>query len=410
MKIENHGRLDLNRTCHNTAKILLTGDLCPLGEVEENLLNGNVNDVFGEVLSEIQDKDLSIANLELALTTSGTAIDKCGPNLRANPQIMPELNSAGFDVYSVANNHSRDWGNEAFIETLSYIKKSGGKYVGGGENAASAAKPLTLEVLPGLKLAIFALSMHSDSDAGAGTPGVNALNLPYNSLEILKSKDAGYQVIVIIHDGKERVPFPSERIRNYSRAFIDAGASAVIGHHPHIIRGIELYKGGVIAYSLGNFLFPSPEKKDDPDSFWFKGFAIRLKLDSEGLCGFDIIPHTYNQQEGRMEIMKGSKRSQFFSVLNRLNEILATGNENERYFSADCDQITYYGKDLKLFGKNLLNQSWQTPETKENAKRFYHYLKCNEHWDLLETLSFRKWHGITDIPEDLKSIISCLGR
>lgn len=409
MKIEKHGRIDLNDDCGDAVKILITGDLCPLVEVEANLLAGNSEIVFGDVLPELLDKDISITNLELALTTGGKPIDKCGPNLRANPDIMPELAKTGLDVYSVANNHARDWGDESFMETLSHITKAGAKHVGGGRNAAAAADPLRIEI-KGLKLAIFSICMHCDCDAGVNTPGVNALNTPYNAMDIMKMSREGYKVVVLFHDGKEHVPFPSRRIRNYARAFIDAGASAVIGHHPHIVRGLEIYKGGLIAYSLGNFLFPQRSEANMPAPFWFRGYSLRLKINKKGLCGFDLIPHKYNKEKSRMELMNGAELDVFLKGLNALNEILADDDENERYFSADCDRYIHYGNHIKDFGENLLNKSWKSKDAKINAKVFNHYLTCNEHWDLLENVSFRKWHGITDTPEDLEKIISCLGR
>ncbi|MCK5804991.1 MAG: CapA family protein, partial [Lentisphaeria bacterium] len=202
--------------------ILVTGDLCPVAEVEDHFLAGQGEAVYGDMLGELLDKDLSITNLELALTRGGEVIDKCGPNLRADPAIMPAMATAGFDVYGVANNHSRDWGDDAFLETLAHIESAGYQAVGGGTNSATAAEPLRLEV-NGQTLAIFALTMHCDCDAGECTPGANALNPPYNVLSIQRERQAGATVIVTIHDGKEHVPFPSKRIRNYCRAAKSTG-------------------------------------------------------------------------------------------------------------------------------------------------------------------------------------------
>lgn len=409
MKIPYNGHVSLGKWCSDDIKVLVTGDLCPTADVERKLMQGQGEEIFGDVLSKLHDKDISIANLELALTNGGDPIDKCGPNIRANPAIMPELMKAGFDVYSVANNHARDWGDESFLETLSHIEKAGAKHAGGGRNAATAAKPLTFEI-KGLKLAVFSISMHCDCDAGTDTPGVNVLNLPYNAIDIMRASQSGYKVIVVFHDGKEFVPFPAERIRNYCRAFVEAGAVAVIGHHPHIIRGLEIYKGALIAYSLGNFLFPRLDGVPMPEPFWFDAFSIRLLLNQDGLSGFDVIPHKYNPEKVRLELMKEEKLHKFFDNLNKLNKILATGNENQRYFSADCENYTHYAGYFSKFSNNLSNNSWKTDKEKQSAKVFHHFLTCDEHWDLLETISMRKWHGITDCPKDLEDITKSLGR
>lgn len=407
MKIPYNGHISLQDECSDNIKILLTGDLCPTADVERKFMQGRGKKVFGDLLAQLLDKDISISNLELALTRGGEAIDKCGPNLRADPAIMSELVKAKFDVYSVANNHARDFGDESFLETLSHIKDAGANHVGGGRNASDAAKPLKLEV-KGLKLAVFSFSMHCDCDAGANTPGVNVLNLPYNAIDIMTATQNGYKVIVIFHDGKEFIPFPSNRIRNYCQAFIDAGACAVIGHHPHIIRGMEIYKGALIAYSLGNFLFPQLDGTPMPGPFWFDGFSVRLLLNQSGLSGFDVIAHKYNHETGSLELMRKNKLHTFFNNLNKLNKILAT--ENERYFAADCERYTHYANNFLDFGKNLLNNSWSSSDEKYAAKVFHHYISCDEHWDLLEAISKRKWHGNIDQPKDLQDITRCLGR
>lgn len=409
MKIPYNGHVSLQDECTDNIKILLTGDLCPTADVERNFIQERGEEVFGDVLPQLLDKDISITNLELALTLGGEAIDKCGPNLRANPAVMSELTKAGFDVYSVANNHARDFDDKSFLETLSHIEEAGAKHVGGGCNAFDAAKPLKLEI-KGLKLAIFSISMHCDCDAEATTPGVNALNLPYNAIDIMKATQDGYKVIVIFHDGKEFIPFPANRIRNYCQAFVDAGACAVIGHHPHIIRGVEVYKGALIAYSLGNFLFPQLDGAPMPEPFWFDGFSVRLLLNQSGLSGFDVIPHKYNHETGSLELMRENKLHTFFNNLNKLNKILATENENERYFSADCELYTHYADNFIDFGRNLLNNSWSSNDEKHSAKVFHHFISCDEHWDLLEAISKRKWYGNTDRPKDLQDITRCLGR
>lgn len=408
MKIPYNGRVSFADESQNNLGILITGDLCPTADVERNFLQKQGEKVFGDVLPQLLDKDISITNLELALTRAGSPIDKCGPNLRANPEILPELVKAGFDVYSVANNHARDFGDDAFLETLSHIDKAGARHVGGGSDASAAARPLKLEI-KGLKLAIFAVSMHCDCDAGADTPGVNVLNLPYNAIDIMRASQDGYKVIVLFHDGKEFIPFPSDRIRNYCRAFVDAGACAVIGHHPHIIRGLEVYKGALIAYSLGNFLFPQLDGMPMPEPFWFDGFSVRLRLRQKGLSGFDVIPHHYNCATGNLELMRENKLQAFFNNLNKLNKILVAENENERYFSAACEYYTHYADNFKDFGSNWANNSWSSDAEKHSAKVFHHFMTCDEHWDLLEAVSMRKWRGNNDIPADLQDIINSLG-
>lgn len=406
-EISETGHVSLTEETHDAIKILVTGDLCPLARVEKDLLQTSAEDIFGDILPQLHDKDFSITNLEIALTSGEEVIDKSGPCLRVNPAIMAELRKTKFDLYSVANNHARDYGDSSFLETLKHIKNNNAQYVGGGHNATSAAVPFKVEI-KGVKFAIFSICMHSDCDAGENTPGVNALNLPYNTIDVMRAAQDGYKPIVIFHDGKEFIPFPSSRIRNYCRAFVDAGACAVIGHHPHIIRGMEIYKDSLIAYSLGNFLFPQRDGTSMPDPFWFRGFSIRLLISPSGLAGFDVIPHEYDQKTGLLGGMKNESRHRFFENINRLNKILET--DNERYFAADCERLIYYGEEIKHFGENLLNKTCGDKDQKIYAKLFNHYITCDEHWDVLKSISYRVWHDISDVPKGYNELMLSLGR
>jgi len=399
--IPSDGKVRLAGFSAADVRVVVTGDLCPVADVEDNFRAGKGTFVYGDLLAELVDKDLSITNLELALTCGGDAIDKCGPNLRANPDVFAAMAAAEFDIYGVANNHSLDWGCEAFMETLDHIEAGGGAQVGGGRNAAEAAEPLQVEV-KGRKIAIFALTMHCDCDAGETTPGANALNPPYDTLSIQRAKQDADDVIVIFHDGKEHVSFPSRRIRNYCRAFVDAGASAVIGHHPHISRGLEFYNGGLIAYSLGNFLFPKRrEVTADPPGFWFEGYALRLHFGEDGLTGVDVIPHCYSAERQHLSRMPEPRRTAFLERLNRLNAILAEPGANERYFSAAASRFSHYYSVTQRFCEDMLEGCDDEERRATNGKVFNHYLNCEEHWDVLDAVSLRQWHGVTDVPDDI---------
>ncbi|MBT3376854.1 MAG: CapA family protein [Lentisphaerae bacterium] len=401
LTVPDHGQVRFGNASNDDARVLVTGDLCPVADVEESFLASKGVAVYGDLLPELLDKDLAITNLELALTRGGAPIDKCGPNLRAAPEIFPEMAKAEFDVYGVANNHSLDWGGDSFLETLMHIEKAGCHHVGGGRTATDAAKPLRMRV-KGHDIAIFALTMSCDCDAGTSTPGANALNLPYNALDVYRTKQEGATVIVIFHDGKEHVSFPSSRIVNYCHAFVDAGASAVIGHHPHISRGLEHYKEGVIAYSLGNFLFPKRrETTSELPDFWYEGYALRLHLGEGKLTGIDVIPHCYSEDDRCLSRMPSDRRKGFLKRLNRLNDILANPGQNERYFSAAASTFSYYYPTIERYCNAMSADQQNAEALTTGGKMLNHYLTCNEHCDVLEAESYRQWKRLTDIPDDM---------
>ena len=111
---------------NNGASLFITGDLVPLHESIDLLAAGKVEEVFSTVLPEIRSADLAITNLECAVTDGGEPIRKCGPNLKCTPAVMPALVDAGFKLFALANNHSRDFGDAAFLETMENVEKAGG--------------------------------------------------------------------------------------------------------------------------------------------------------------------------------------------------------------------------------------------------------------------------------------------
>ena len=326
-----------------TASILVTGDLVPISRAEELLVAGEYEKAFGNFLPEIQSSDLALTNFETAATCGGEAIKKWGPNLRVNPGVMPALVKAGFKLFKLANNHSRDWGDAAFIETMACIKNAGGDYVGGGKDLAEAMEPYRC-VLNGIKVTVFNATMHQPCCALDNQPGANPLVPARLAAQIAAEKGKADFILVSVHDGKEQNPFISRRVRENYRGFIDAGANAVISHHPHIAQCYENYKDGFIAYSLGNFYFPS-RNPDDAPGFWFRGYAVKLEIAPGKVVKAEVIPHKLDPETQCLALMAGEELAAFEERLARQNKILAD-DLNDWYFGALASRgaYTYYHK------------------------------------------------------------------
>ena len=322
-----------------TASILVTGDLVPIDKAEQMLISGEYEKAFGNFLPEIRTSDLAVTNFETAATCGGEAIKKWGPNLRVNPEVLPALVKAGFDLFALANNHSRDWGNEAFIETMTHIENAGGKYVGGGKDLAGALEPYRCE-LNGIKVTVFNATMHQPCCALADCPGANPLVPARLAAQIAAEKGRADFILVSIHDGKEQNPFVSRRIRENYRGFIDAGAHAVINHHPHIAQGYENYKNGFIAYSLGNFYFPSRNPAEAP-GFWYRGFAVKLDIAPGKVVKAQIIPHKLDPETQCLALMAGEELAAFEERIDKQNKILANDDLCDLYFGALSARSAY---------------------------------------------------------------------
>lgn len=385
-------------------RIIITGDLCPRGIAEEMLAAGKQQEFFGNLMRELHDKDLSITNFEATMSVKGEPIVKIGPNLNVTPDIMQGLDEASFDVYSLANNHTRDFGNDAFMDTIANIEKYSGKTVGGGKNLKDAEKALRVTV-KGIRISIIAASMHNICCAEKNSPGAAPLRPGAVTLKIVEEKKISDIVIVIPHDGKEHVPFPSNRIRDNYRTFIDAGATAVIAHHPHIYGGMEKYNGGIIAYSLGNFLFPSRTPETAPE-FWHKSYFLRLHCDSQGIRGLDIVPHKVSLEKSRMSIMESIERKEFLSKISRLSEIAANEELSSDYYDAASQKFAHYVNRIKEFLRLKESGGTNSDEYIKSAAYMNHMLTTEEHWDVVESLSRTEMNGKKiNIPEDLEFLM-----
>lgn len=240
-------------------------------------------DPFAPTAKLLKGSDLSIGNLEcpVASAASGAAVDKVY-TFKAAPSTLPLLHRY-FDAVSVANNHSGDYGPAAFRETLSQLTAAGVPYFGGGRNLREAHAPLLLQKR-GLKIALLGYDeYHPRSfEAGPDHPGVAWAEDEQVILDMARARRAGADLVLpFFHWGWENEPAPSARQRELAHRLIDAGADAIIGAHPHVTQGAEMYRGKPIIYSLGNFVF---DLIDQPANAI--GWTLQLVVDRHGVARF----------------------------------------------------------------------------------------------------------------------------
>lgn len=252
-------------------RIVFGGDVMLDGGPGHALANGT--DPFGKVAELLADADLAVCNLECAVAARGDRFDKVY-NFLAPPEVLPVLRRH-FDAVCLANNHSGDYGPQAFLEELSRLEKLSLGYFGGGRNAQEARRPLILE-RNGLRVALLGYNDFPppEFEAGADRPGIAWLREAevVADLQAAREQAKADVVIPVVHWGTELVPSPDAEQKTLARRLIDAGADAVIGGHAHVAQTIDVYRGRPIVYSLGNFVFDYfPE---DPP-LWV-GWLVRL--------------------------------------------------------------------------------------------------------------------------------------
>ncbi|OGS28240.1 MAG: hypothetical protein A2297_01580 [Elusimicrobia bacterium RIFOXYB2_FULL_48_7] len=321
-------------------KILFAGDFCPRGRTEQEIVSGCSKKILSGILPVLEDKDLSIVNMEAALTNADTPILKdSGPNIKVDPACAGFLPEARFDVAALANNHACDFGPAALMETIRRIKKQGARVVGAGKNLAAATAPLYLKK-NGVKIAVLNFAENEFGMAEADRAGFSPLD-PLSNVENIRvaARKVGRAgiVIVIIHGGNEHNPVPSPRMVKTYRAFIDVGASAVIAAHPHCPQGYEFWNGKPIVYSMGNFLFDW--SGTDYKSFWWIGYMVKIVFSpgEGGKAGkLEIIPYTFAPDGCRIRLLEGKKKEKFMKYIKAISGIIKNSSESKLFWDAWC--------------------------------------------------------------------------
>ena len=242
-------------------------------------------DPLAPFAAELRDADFTIGNLECPIATQGKPLDSKIFSFRADPRVVPLLKGR-IDALSLANNHSGDYGNVAFLQTLGHLEQAGIAYFGGGHDLASAHTPLWIE-RQGLRIAVLGYNEFKPRsfDTSADYPGVAWSEDSQVVSDIRAARAAGADLVIpFMHWGWEREPEPCQRQRQLARKMIDAGADVVLGSHPHVTQGAEYYRSKLIVYSLGNFVFDGFELPAAK-----RGWLLRLTLGRQGLLTLETL-------------------------------------------------------------------------------------------------------------------------
>jgi poly-gamma-glutamate capsule biosynthesis protein CapA/YwtB (metallophosphatase superfamily) len=210
--------------------------------------------------------DLTIGNLESTLDRSG-APRQGNDSFGADPRVTRGLRLAGFDVLTLANNHIGDYGPQALVRTVQRLRDAGFATVGAGATSAEARRAAVVE-RSGVRFGFLAFNAIGETPtARRDRPGAVSVRMPPRTgplnagdlramvADIRALRARADVVIVCPHWGQQYTTEEVPDQRRVGRALVDAGADLVIGAHPHWVQGAEIYRGKLIAYSLGNFVF-----------------------------------------------------------------------------------------------------------------------------------------------------------
>ena len=249
-------------------------------------------------------------NNEFTYSTNGSPMSGKAYTFRAHPDLVSVLQEMGVDIVTLANNHVYDYGKQAFLDTLTTLENADIDYFGAGKNLEEAMAPVYYEV-DGKTIAFVAASRAEKNimtpQATEDSPGILRCYDTALFLETIQEADANADfVIAVVHWGTEYSTKLEEAQLTTGKAYLDAGADAIIGGHSHCLQGMEFYNGKPIIYSLGNYWF---------NSRTLDSMLINLRFygdDTASYVGVEVVP----------AIQKGAK-----------THIVTEESEKERIFS-----------------------------------------------------------------------------
>jgi gamma-polyglutamate biosynthesis protein CapA len=254
-------------------------------------------------------------------------------HVKSRPEVAKALKNVGFDSVNLANNHVKDYGKQGLMDTLKALDEQDIDTVGAGRDLKSATK-VSYRTVNGVKIAVVGFSdvIPRDFTARKNRAGIAPADPDIFFPLVAKAKSNADLVLVHIHWGLEYDSGYHPRQQDIAHALVDAGADIVIGHHPHVLEPVEVYKNGVIFYSLGNFVF---------DQGWSRtreSVLVQYKLLKNGQARVEIHPVMIREGQPRpvggwAEIYRREK------IFSQITEEMMYSDEWNRTWKREGDSI-----------------------------------------------------------------------
>ena len=375
-------------------RVLIVGDFCPRDRVSDFFERGDFESVLGSVKPFVSRADYAMANLECPIATQDERpIVKQGPTLKSSSKAIDALRWAGFSCVTLANNHFLDYGETAVEETLLSLDSQSIEHIGGGRNLKEASAVLYKDI-DGLKIAILNCCEHEFSVAAKDVAGSNPLDPIGQYYQIQEVKSKADYVIMIVHGGVEHFQYPTKRMVQTYRFFIDAGADAVINHHQHCPCGYEVYNGKPIYYGLGNFCFDWECRRK---SIWNMGYMVNLNLTGEHHVESDIIPFCQCDDKPMVEPLKGEDLKSFNEMMTELCEAIKNNDIlDTKLAEFNVKNDFLYRKMLEPYSGRLANSLYRRgilPSTisKDRILALMDFIVCESHYERVKEFLERQY-------------------
>jgi len=300
--------------------IQAVGDLNLSGAAEATMRAKGYAHAFDGTRKLLAEGDLNIANLETPITLRGEKQDKRF-TFRMRPESAKAIAAAKILIVSQANNHAIDFGVSGLADTLKALDAAGIAHAGAGMSLAEARKP-AIATVNGVKVGLlsysltFPTSFYATKDHGGTAHGEAA----WIAADVKALRPQVDVLLVAFHWSAELLETPKDYQRDLGHLAIDSGADAVLGTHPHILQGIELYRGKPILYSLGNYAFGSRSHKAADSAL------VRLTFSGRALAGLTVFPLDVDNThlDFDPQVATGARAQRIGAHLAQLSKALGT--------------------------------------------------------------------------------------
>lgn len=298
------------------------GDIMLGSWIVDKVAAEGVDTPFDSTRHWIESADLAVGNLEAPLADQGERFMEKQYTFKVPTHMVKGIVNAGFDVLTLANNHIMDYGCGALKQTLAALDEAGLRHCGAGLNLTEACAPTIIEA-NGLRLAFVGLTTTYPDQFWATSTRCGTCRPTDEVMEqiLAKCKAEADLTIINIHWGTEKNKTPNPDQIERAHRLIDLGADLVLGHHPHVLQGVEVYKGRLIAYSLGNYIFGSYSENAHTS------MIMRITLDIDGMVKARLVPiHVFNAVvQFQPKELRGEGKAQVIRELQTLSAALNRG-------------------------------------------------------------------------------------
>lgn len=274
------------KTTAKEVHLVAVGDILLSRDVEKKMIKEGLSYPYKQVEKCFLKKDIVLGNLENPIYEGNNAVCK-NSNLifKAKNANAAKLKEVGFTILNLANNHTMDYKEAGLVNTMQVLHNNGISYIGAGVNDNEAKKPLVIQT-KGYKIGFLGYSMFSAQRSIYNKDKAAICRVKDNiNSEIKKAKSECDFLVVTVHWGNEFDFFPSDKQKKLAHEMIDSGADLLLGHHPHVLQGIEQYKDKYIFYSLGNFVFDKQIQKGTDESI-----ILDLTIKNKHIKKITLIP------------------------------------------------------------------------------------------------------------------------